>query len=396
MEKDCKYVVLMMFMEDQWPATRLSLRSVLAAVEDETPVVVLLNGSASPEIVARVAEDFPSILMHSSPTNLGVAGGRNYLMSTPQAQEADYIFHLDNDVILTHYYFRDMIDFMERHPEAGVVGPLVFAASPLALLIADHFCTSRQESDEKSDQCRFLFDAKRIKETWIRTGYPPIWHLGASVNWLRTYCSTTTDVLSAFPVRRIRRLRNSSWVIPQNKENPAILRRIKQGQECVKVSNLAGCATVYRRSLLEQIGGYDEGFNPYLFEDSEFSIRSLKAGYVNYVNTQAAIFHGTDLRNSARTSYMSRRRQDIKTRVLLRRRVLDSNLQLLFSVGVFLGFNFYRSLIGSVKNRNISPLADTILGARDGLLCQETDQSRFLKSREALSTVPKEDQHRPI
>jgi GT2 family glycosyltransferase len=396
--KDFKSVILMMFSEDQWPATRFSLQSVLAAIDDETPVVVLLKESVSPETVARVTEDFPSIKLYSSANNPGVAGGRNFLMNTPEAREADYIFHLNNGIILTHTYFSDMIDFMERHPEAGVASPLVFAASPLALLITDHICDSHHGSCKKRDHCRFLFDGPEIKKTWMRTGYPPVWHLGASVDWERAYCSTTTDILSTFRLRKIRRLRDSSWVIPQNKDNPDIVKKIKEGQECIEVSNLAGYAVVYRRSLLEQIGGYDEGFNPYLFEDCEFSIRAMKAGYVNYVNTQALIFHGTHLRDSAvsasRTSHVSRRRQDVKTRVLLRRRVLDTPLRRVWSIGTFLCYRLYRSLIHSIRSRNISPLAETFLGGRDGLFCQETDQSRFLKRREQLN-VPfqGEDNH---
>jgi GT2 family glycosyltransferase len=388
----------MMFSEDQWPATRFSLQSVLAAIDDETPVVVLLKESVSPETVARVTEDFPSIKLYSSANNPGVAGGRNFLMNTPEAREADYIFHLNNGIILTHTYFSDMIDFMERHPEAGVASPLVFAASPTgALDNRSHLRLAPwilQEEGSLQVSIRWPRNQEDLDEDRLSPCLAP----GGQRRLGKSLLLTTTDILSTFRLRKIRRLRDSSWVIPQNKDNPDIVKKIKEGQECIEVSNLAGYAVVYRRSLLEQIGGYDEGFNPYLFEDCEFSIRAMKAGYVNYVNTQALIFHGTHLRDSAvsvsRTSHVSRRRQDVKTRVLLRRRVLDTPLRRVWSIGTFLCYRLYRSLIHSIRSRNISPLAETFLGGRDGLFCQETDQSRFLKRREQLN-VPfqGEDNH---
>ncbi|MCI5224228.1 MAG: hypothetical protein D3924_16540 [Candidatus Electrothrix sp. AR4] len=52
--------------------------------------------------------------------------------------------------------------------------------------------------------------------------------------------------------------------------------------------------------VVNEIGFFNDCFNPYGFEDSDFCIRALKAGYVNYVTNKIWLLHGTDSRHKAR------------------------------------------------------------------------------------------------
>ncbi len=61
----------------------------------------------------------------------------------------------------------------------------------------------------------------------------------------------------------------------------------KQTQKCLP----SGACTLARESVLKQVGDLDEIFNPYGFEDLDFSLRVLKAGFrLRYVPA-AVVYH---------------------------------------------------------------------------------------------------------
>ena len=118
-------------MEKQWSATRLMLTNVTKVLPDDGVVVLLLNGCDDPDAIREeIARLFPQVVFHVSRENLGVAGGRNFLLDTHEAREADYLFILDNDVLIPDRYFHDMTGFLDSHPTCGIAGPLVFRAHP--------------------------------------------------------------------------------------------------------------------------------------------------------------------------------------------------------------------------------------------------------------------------
>jgi GT2 family glycosyltransferase len=87
---------------NQRDQTLRCLRHLLALEASEGPFDVLLwdNGSVD-DTAAAVAADFPSVLVHACPDNLGVAGGRNAAgRLAMEAFDPDFILFLDNDIVV--------------------------------------------------------------------------------------------------------------------------------------------------------------------------------------------------------------------------------------------------------------------------------------------------------
>jgi GT2 family glycosyltransferase len=51
-----------------------------------------------------------------------------------------------------------------------------------------------------------------------------------------------------------------------------------------------GCILV-RRDVFQQLGGFDNNFDPYGFQDLDFGLRAVKAGYYGLFVPQAVVFH---------------------------------------------------------------------------------------------------------
>lgn len=55
----------------------------------------------------------------------------------------------------------------------------------------------------------------------------------------------------------------------------------------------AGALMMFRRSVFDQLGGFDEGFYPIWFEDVDFCLRASQAGYLNWYEPACeAVHHG--------------------------------------------------------------------------------------------------------
>ena len=352
-----KIAILILFMEDQWNATKLTLSCIAKLLSPNDTVVLLLNGCESEKIRNEFELMFSSFHLFESNKNLGVAGGRNYLMQTQEVKDADYIFHLDNDILPSKNYFEEMITFIEKHPDAGIVGPLVFKAHYLLL-----YFFKNEINETNNIQSNLVLDSYKIISDWAKTSHPEPWHFGVSKNWSLSYCSIwsyTCNQLCIFlgitPIFKTYHIYNAK-----------ILENIKTGANEILSSNIAGCATLYRRELVKDIGLYDESFNPYSLEDVEFCVRAMNKGYTNYINPKVALFHGTDLRSKNRKSYFSIK-QKIITAITLRRRLIRNKLKLYYSIFSYLGMLMIWTTLLAIRDISFKPLLEYSLGSFEGI-----------------------------
>jgi GT2 family glycosyltransferase len=81
--------------------------------------IVADNGSSdgAPEMVAR---EFPEVLLHRNPINVGFARANN---QAAQRARGRYLFFLNNDTVVPAGALRRLVDYAEAHPEVGMVGP---------------------------------------------------------------------------------------------------------------------------------------------------------------------------------------------------------------------------------------------------------------------------------
>lgn len=99
---------------------RLCLKSLeLEHATANFEVLVIENNSAdgSPQMVEN---EFPWVNLHKMPRNLGFTGGNNFGLEHRQAGAA---MLLNSDTVVHPGAIRAILDYAEKHPEAGIVGP---------------------------------------------------------------------------------------------------------------------------------------------------------------------------------------------------------------------------------------------------------------------------------
>ena len=96
-------------------------------------LVVVDNGSKNHE-GDQLKNRFPEIILIKNPTNLGFTGGCNTGIKYALEQNADYIFLLNNDTIVSDDFLGKLVDFYESTPDAGHVCPLTLALDKQTIL----------------------------------------------------------------------------------------------------------------------------------------------------------------------------------------------------------------------------------------------------------------------
>jgi GT2 family glycosyltransferase len=84
--------------------------------------VVVVDNASTDGTAEHVKEHFPRVEVVRLPRNAGFSGGTNAGIARSRG---DYIFFLNNDAAVTPGAVDELIAFMEGHPEAGMVGPMV-------------------------------------------------------------------------------------------------------------------------------------------------------------------------------------------------------------------------------------------------------------------------------
>jgi hypothetical protein len=164
--------------------------------------------------------------------NLGFTGGNNLVIrkafSTPDAPE--YVLLLNADTLVKDGALEALVDFMDRHPRAGIAGSM--------LLLPD--------GGHQSSPFRFQGIASEF-ERGMRLG-------------------TVSRLLSRWRV------------MPP------------PPQEACSVDWVSGASMILRRSMLEEIGLLDEGLYTY-FDDIDLCLRARRAGWETWFVPESRVVH---------------------------------------------------------------------------------------------------------
>lgn len=88
-------------------------------------ILVVDNGSTD-DTVARIAQDYPDIVIIQNKENLGYAAGNNVGIRYALDEGAEYILLLNNDVIVKSDFLEPMLDTFSENPDAGILSPFVY------------------------------------------------------------------------------------------------------------------------------------------------------------------------------------------------------------------------------------------------------------------------------
>jgi len=116
------YVVILAF--NHYEATRRALSSLQALTYPDFKVLVLDNGSTD-ETLVRLPHEFPEVHLHSNASNVGFAAGINVGIRIALEAGADYVFVLNNDVIVDPHILEPLV--RAASADVGAVAPLIYS-----------------------------------------------------------------------------------------------------------------------------------------------------------------------------------------------------------------------------------------------------------------------------
>jgi GT2 family glycosyltransferase len=118
------------------------LRSLQASQSRWSFEVIVVDNCSSDGSAEMVGADFPEVRLIVSPSNDGFAAANN--RGIRAAQPSRYVMLLNPDTVVPPDALERLVDFMEAHPEAGVLGPkLVKGDGTLDLACRRSFPTPR-------------------------------------------------------------------------------------------------------------------------------------------------------------------------------------------------------------------------------------------------------------
>lgn len=224
----CSVIIVAYNSCDFIPACLKSVRD--ACVDIDAQVIVLDNGSEEP-ILPEIKAFFPEVLWIESKENLGFGKGCN--LAEKHATKP-FLFFINPDTVVSRDSFCKMLDFMDAHPESGIVGSRIL-----------------NEDGSLQLACRRSFP----------TTFSAI--------------SKTIGLAALFPKSKLFASYNMTYADPD---------------EVTEVDAVSGSFFCIRRNLYEQLHGFDEDFFMY-GEDLDLCFRAKVAGYKNYYTPATNILH---------------------------------------------------------------------------------------------------------
>ena len=224
----CSVIIIAYNSCDFIPACLKSVRDACEGIDSQ--IIVLDNGSTEP-IIPEIKNFFPEVEWIDSKENLGFGKGCN--LAEKHATKP-YLFFINPDTIISKNAFREMLKFMEEHPEAGTVG------------------------------CRILNEDGSLQ-----------WACRRSFPTIVSAVSKTIGLAALFPKNKTLASYNMTFADPD---------------EMIEVDAVSGSFFCIRRDVYEKLKGFDEDFFMY-GEDLDLCFRTKQMGLHNYYTPVTNILH---------------------------------------------------------------------------------------------------------
>ena len=224
----CSVIIIAYNSCDFIPACLKSVRDACEGIDSQ--IIVLDNGSNEP-IIPEIKNFFPEVEWIDSKENLGFGKGCN--LAEKHATKP-YLFFINPDTIISKNAFREMLNFMEEHPDAGTVG------------------------------CRILNEDGSLQ-----------WACRRSFPTIVSAVSKTIGLAALFPKSKTLASYNMTYADPD---------------EMTEVDAISGSFFCIRRDVYEKLHGFDEDYFMY-GEDLDLCFRTKQMGLKNYYTPVTNILH---------------------------------------------------------------------------------------------------------
>lgn len=208
-----------------------SLLSVKKATEGYDTEVFVIDNASEDGSAQFIRENFQWVKLIENTENLGFGRANNQGLKLASGK---YILILNPDSILGEDSLRLLIDFLDKHPDIGAVGPKIV-------------------------------DREGKFELACRRGFPTPFAAFSKI----------TGLASLFPNSRFFAKYNLTYLDPD---------------KLSEVDALVGAFILLRREVYEKVGGFDEQFFMY-GEDLDLCYRIKAAGWKIYYNPESEVIH---------------------------------------------------------------------------------------------------------
>lgn len=209
---------------------RQCLQSMLAHPPGVPYEILVLDNNSHDGSVQMLEKEFPQIHLLVSEQNLGFSKGHNLCA---KHANGDYLFLLNPDTIVSPGALDRLVAFAEAHPEIGIIGPKIL-----------------------NPDGSLQFSCRRFPEPIAALfRNTPLGKLFPNNRYTRDYLMTDWDHNS---------VREVDWV--------------------------SGAALFVRKTVFEQLGGFDEQFFMYC-EDVDLCYRAWQTGWKVVYYPDAIIYH---------------------------------------------------------------------------------------------------------
>lgn len=215
--------------------TRELLKAAVLSIKERTNEIsfetIVVDNASSDGTKEMIKSDFPDIQYIFNEKNLGFTRGNNIGI---EASHGQYVLLLNSDTEVLDGALDKLVDFMNRHPECGVTGPM--------LLNTD----------------------------------------GSLQYSCRRFPSYHTALFNRYSIM--------TKLFPQNRFSQDYLMSSIDHRETMEVDWVSGAALMVRRKAFEETGLLDERFVSYS-EDVDWCYRMHEAGWKVYFFPEAKIMH---------------------------------------------------------------------------------------------------------
>ncbi len=205
------------------------LASIYRTVHHVTFEIIVVDNASTDDSAEAVCRAYPDITLIVNSSNMGFAGANNKALKRMRGK---YAVLLNSDTVLTESALENMIDFMERHPDAGLCGPQ-------------------------------LLNADGTKQTSVGN-YPVL----------------LTEFMSKMLVR---------YLFPE-KYQAAFSTKQSTYDGPTQVDVIVGACMMARRTAIEAVGMLDDDYF-FLYEEIDWCYRMHRAGWSVYHLPKVQIYH---------------------------------------------------------------------------------------------------------
>jgi len=206
-----------------WNGVNDTLECLQSVCEQDYPFydVIVVDNDSSDNSVEIIKNEYPDVIVIENQENLGYAGGNNVGLEFAAREGLEYLFVINNDLVLKKDCLSNLINDIEGYPKAGAIAPI-----------------------------SFYYDRPEVVD---------------------------------FAGGKIITVGTIKYIKKSHHEIEAL-------QEPYLSDWLLGCAILIRKSVFDQVGGFDPRYF-LLFEDSDWSLKVRRAGYDLMMSPKAWVYH---------------------------------------------------------------------------------------------------------